>query len=53
MLPHRPICLRVLELAYMFVCASPIFTRKLRKLWYPCPLWIWDNVKPVIIWLLI
>jgi hypothetical protein len=21
----------------MFVCASPIFTRKLRKLWYPCP----------------
>ena len=44
---------RCYELAYMFMCASTIFTRKLRKLRYPYPLWIWDNVKPVIIWLLI
>jgi hypothetical protein len=32
---------------------SPRCARKLRKFRYPCPLWIWDSVKPVIIRLLV
>jgi hypothetical protein len=35
-------------------CVLLLFSPKnLKKLRYPCPLWIWDNIKPVIIWLLI
>jgi hypothetical protein len=34
----------------MFVCAYTTFTRKLGKHRYTCPLWVRDNVKPVIIW---
>jgi hypothetical protein len=41
------------ELANMFVCAFPTFTRKFREVWYSSSLWIWYDVESVAIRLLI
>jgi hypothetical protein len=40
------------ELAYMFVRAFPTFTKKIREVWYPSPLWIRHSVESVAIRLL-
>jgi hypothetical protein len=39
------------KLAYVSMFAFTAFTREFGKLWYPSPLWVWDSVKLMIIWL--
>jgi hypothetical protein len=52
-LPHRSIRLDVLGTGLYVRVLFYHFHQKLRKLRYPCTSWVWDTIKPVIIWLLI